>query len=358
MPLQPNLIERQLIKRGAIPGLMLDVAISAMTTAALVAAMELEVFDHLREKPRTVEALADRTGASTEGLANLLRTLVPLGYLVREGDTYRLTKAARHSLPNEDNRYMGAFFEEQARAILDSARAVREAPEDGVVGWETVQSGDLGRGYQATMRWLASDLVDPVVEAVTLPNGSRRLLDVGGSHGLYTVGFCEADPELQGTVLDWPIGLDAARRTLEGRPEMADRIDLVERDFEREALPDGYDVAFLGNIVHGLTAEGNQELFGKLADSTTDRGTVVILDQIADPPSTRLLPFNPMDSSFSNGIAALIGWGLFLFSGGRSYAYTDLADWLAEAGFTDVSYQPVKQSPGFSLVTARKAHIG
>lgn len=355
MPLQPNLIERQLVKRGVIPGVMLDAAISAMTTAALVAAMELEVFVHLREGPLTVAALADRTDGTTEGLENLLRTLVPLGYLVREGDAYRLSKAARRSLPDRDVRYMGAFFEEQARAILDSARAVREAPEDGIVGWETVQSGDVGRGYQATMRWLASDLVDPVVDAVRLPNGARRLLDVGGSHGLYTVAFCDVHPGLEGTVLDWPIGLDAARRTLEERPELADRIDLVERDFEREALPDGYDVAFLGNIVHGLSPDGNRELFGKLDDATTDRGTVVVLDQVADPPSSGWLPFNPMDSTFADGIASLIGWGLFLFSGGRSYAYDDLAAWLADAGFTDVSYQPVKQSPGFSLVVGRKS---
>ena len=85
MPLQPNLIERRLIRSGEIPGIMLDASMAAFTTQALVAAMELEVFDHVRERPVDVETLAERTGASTQGLEILVRALVPLGYLERQG---------------------------------------------------------------------------------------------------------------------------------------------------------------------------------------------------------------------------------------------------------------------------------
>lgn len=354
MPLQPNLIERQLIKRGVIPGMLLDGALSLMAGQAIVATLELEVFEHLRDGPADVETLAGRTDASVQGMANLVRVLTALGYLAQRNGAYRLTDAARRSLPEGDHRFMGLFVKEQGRLGLDAARAVRDAPEEGIIGWETVQTGEVGEGYQATMRWLASDLVDPVVDAVSLPTGARRMLDVGGSHGLYTVRFCEEHPGLKGTVLDWPIGLEAARKTLESQPEMADRIDLVERDFEREELPDGYDFAFLGNIVHGLSPEGNQELFGKLADATTERGTVAIVDQVADPPGGSRLPFNPMDSSFAEAVAALVGFNLFLFSGGRSYDYDDLETWFSDTGFQDVAYKPLRQSPGFSLVIARK----
>ncbi len=354
MPLQPNFIERRLISQGKIPGILLDASMAPFTVQAITAAMELGVFDALREEPLDVETLANRTGADPEGIEILLRTLVPLGYLTWDGDTCRLTKAAQRSLPEENLPAIGTFLKTQAREGRDATEAVREAPEDGVIGWETVQSGEVGRGYQAMMRWLATDLVDPVVDAVTLPDGAERMLDVGGSHGLYTVRFCEEDPGLYGTVIDWPIGLEAAERTLEQRPEMRERIELVECDFEEEELPEGYDFAFLGQIVHGLTADGNQELFEDLARATTDRGTVAILDQVADPPSSSRLPFNPMDSSFADGIAALLGFGLFVFTGGRSYPYDDLETWLVEAGFSEVSYQSIRESPGMSLVVARK----
>lgn len=354
MPLQPNFIERRLINRGTIPGILLDASMAAFTTQALVAAMELNLFEQIRDGPVTVEALADQTGASKEGLNILVRTLVPLGYLEQDGDTYRLTKAARRSLPQNEVDAMGTFLKTQARKGLDSTRAVRDAPEDGVIGWETVQSGEVGRGYQAMMRWLASDLVDEIVEKVSLPDEANRMIDIGGSHGLYTVGFCDEQDGLEGRIIDWPIGLEAAEQTLADRPEMADRIELIERDFEQEDLPGGNDFAFLGQIVHGLTPEGNQELFEKLGEATTDIGTVAILDQVADPPSSGWLPFDPSQSSFADGIAALLGFGLFVFTGGRSYAYDDLASWLASAGFSEVTYKPVKQSPGFSLIIANK----
>lgn len=354
MPLQPNFIERQLIRRGAIPGILLDASMAAFTTQALVAAMELNVFEHVRDGPVTIETLADRTGASTLGVDVLVRTLVPLGYLKRDGAGYRLTKAARRSLPENEVDAMGTFLKTQARKGLDSTRAVREAPENGVIGWETVQSGEVGRGYQAMMRWLAEDLVDEIVETVSLPNRADRMLDVGGSHGLYTVGFCEKYDGLEGTIIDWPIGLRAAQRTLNERPDVADRIELVERDFEEEELPAGNDFVFLGQIIHGLTPAGNRELFEKLDRATTEVGTIAILDQVSDSPSSGWLPFDPTQSSFADGIAALLGFGLFVFTGGRSYAYEDLKTWLSTAGFSNVTHSPVKQSPGFSLVVADK----
>lgn len=353
MPLRPNLVERHLVRRGVIPGILLDAGVAAFRQGAVVAALELGVFDQLKAGPLGIDELADRTDASREGLEILVRALIPLGYVTRDHDALRLTDAARRSLPDGDLQLLAVFLKENGRFCLDAAHGVREAPEDGIYGWERVQSGEIGRAYQETMRWLASDLVDDVVDAVSLPDGARRMLDVGGSHGLYTVRFCEEHPGLEGTVLDWEIGLDSARKTLEERPAMADRIDLVERDFEEEELPGGYDFAFLGQIVHGLSPEGNQALFEKLARATTDRGTVAILDQVADPPSSGVVPFTPFQSSFADGIAALLGLNLFLFSGGRAYEYDELDRWLADAGFPAVSYKSLPRSPGYSLVIAR-----
>lgn len=73
-----------------------------------------------------------------------------------------------------------------------------------------------------------------------------------------------------------------------------------------------------------------------------------------DPPSSGWLPVDPANTSFSRGIASLLGRGIFVLSGGRSHAYEDLASWLAEAGFPEVEHEPIKESPGFSPVVARR----
>lgn len=342
MPVLPNVLERFLARRGAIPPLLLDLGVPLFQAGVMMAALELRVFEHLDE-PQDLEELAEATGCAERGLRNLLDALVPLGYVEERDGTYRLTPVAARTLPLGELSTMAPFFRAQGEMLLDAARGVRDAPEDGIFGWERVRSGDVGRAYQAAMRWLASQTVDEVVKKVKLSPPPRRMLDVGGSHGLYTVAFCRKYPEMEGTVLDWEIGLESARKTLEREPDVADRIDLVERDFERQELPSGYDLAFLGNIVHGVSPEGNRELFGKLAAATTDRGAVALVDQLAGVSGSR----------FSRSMAALLGFNLFLFSGGRSYEYARLQEWLAHAGFPDCRRKALRQ-PGFSLVLARK----
>lgn len=344
MPLQPNFIERFLIKQGLIPGILFDVGMSMFQLWMFIGAMEIGLFEHLKNGPCDIETLAEKTGASERGIKIMVDALEPLGYLEADNGTYRLSKMAQHSLPVDLLRDMVPFFKYQISEYADVSRAIKEAPEDGICGWEKVQSGEIGRSYQVSMRWLGSQTVDEVVKKVKLPGGARRMLDVGGSHGLYTVAFCRKYPDLRGSVLDWPIGLENARQTLGETRDVADRIDLVERDFETEDLPDGYDFAFLGNIIHGLSPEGNQRLFEKLARATTDSGTVAIMDQLAGVSG----------SKFARGVAALVGFNLFMFSGGRNYPYEDVKHWLSDVGFTNVTQKSLRQ-PGFSLIVAQKA---
>lgn len=343
MPVLPNVIERFLARRGLIPPLLLDLGVSMFQMGAMFGALDSRVLEELGEGPKDLATLARDTGCAERGLRTLLQALEPMGYVEKDGDAYRLTSLAARTLPLDQLGAMAPFFKAQARQFLEAGRGVREAPEDGIFGWDQVRSGEVGRGYQVTMRWLASQTVDEVVKKVKLSPAPRTMLDVGGAHGLYTVAFCEKYPGMEGTVLDWEIGLQSARQTLEEHPEMADRIDLVERDFEREELPSGYDFAFLGNIVHGVSPEGNRELFRKLGQATTDRGAVALVDQLAGVSG----------SHFARSMAGLLGFNLFLFSGGRSYEYERLKGWLAEAGFTRARRKKLRQ-PGFSLVVARK----
>jgi hypothetical protein len=345
MPLRPNLLERVLLRKGIIPSVLLDTGVGMFQASALLTAGDVRLFNHLQEKPLTIEELRIRTTCSLHGLQVLLACMINLGYVDQRGSRYSLTASMRRSFPIELFPEMVPFFRAVNEKLNDATEAVRTDPPGGIMGWNMVSSGKVGRSYQAAMRWLGSSMVKEVVSHTRIAVSPRRMLDVGGSHGLYCVEFCRRYPALKATVLDWAIGLENARLTLAQEKDVAERIDLREGDFEKDDLPKGgYDFIFLGNIIHGLREEGNQRLFDKIAAASSGTATIAILDQYS----------NVRGSAFVKGIASLIGWNLFLFAGGRAYDFQDVTKWLERSGFGSARLTHLKRSPGFSLITAHK----
>jgi hypothetical protein len=345
MPLKPNFIERQLINIGIIPTVLLDAGVSLFQGSALLTAGDIRLFNHLKNTSLTLEEIGQKTNCSLQGLHVLLNSMMNIGYINRKGNKYSLTKAMRRSFPIDLFPEMVPFFRALNDNLNNATEAVKSNPPGGLVGYDMMKDGEVATSFQVAMRWLGASTVKEVVSRIKLPISPKRMLDIGGSHGLYCVEFCRKYPDLKATVLDWAIGLENARITLAQEADVANRIDLYEADFEKESLPpEKYDFMFLGNIIHGLDEEGNQSLFKRIADATISNGAIAILDQYS----------NVRGSLFVKGVASLIGWNLFVFAGGRAYDFDVAKQWLEEVGFHSVTLTHLKQSPGFSFITAQK----
>ena len=345
MPLRPNFIERLLLRIGIIPTVLLDTGVSMFQASALLTAGDIRLFTHLKNGPLSLKEIQSRTQTSLHGLSVLLTCMVNLGYLDQRGDEYWLSKATLRSFPIDLFPAMIPFFRAMNAQLNRATEAVNTDPDGGIMGWDMVKEGEVGRSYQTAMRWLGSSMVKEVASRIQFTTSPKAMLDVGGSHGLYCVEFCRRYAGLRATIFDWPIGLDNARTTLAAERDVAPRIDLVEGDFEKGDLPSGgYDFVFLGNIVHGLREDANKLLFRKIAAVTSSGATISILDQYS----------NVRGSAFVKGVASLIGWNLFLFAGGRAYDFDVLAEWLNDAGFGSAKLTHLSRAPGFSLITARK----
>lgn len=345
MPLKPNLIERLLIHNGIIPTALLDTGVNMFQASALLTAGDIRLFNHLKKEKLTLEEISKKTNCSLHGLQVLLTCMINLGYVNKKENYYSLSKAMQWSFPIELFPDMVPFFRAVNEKLNNATDAVKTNPPGGIMGWDFVKSGEVGKSYQAAMRWLGSSTVKEVVSRIKIPHQPKKMLDIGGSHGLFCVEFCRKYPVLKATVLDWIIGLENAKITLTQEKDVAKQIDLFECDFEKENLPnENYDFVFLGNIIHGLNEEANQTLFKKIAGATTNNATIAILDQYSDVTG----------SPFVKGVASLIGWNLFLFSGGRAYDFNVVKKWLENFDFYSVTLTHLKRSPGFSFITAHK----
>jgi len=345
MPLKPNFIERILINAGIIPTVLLDSGVSLFQSSALLTAGDIRLFNHLKNGPLTLEEISQKTECSQRGIEILLNCMIPLGYVNKKGNQYSLTKATLRSFPIDLFPEMVLFFRSLNENLNNATKAVKTDPPGGLVGYEMMKDGEVATSFQVTMRWLGSSTVKEVVSRMRLSISPKRMLDIGGSHGLYCVEFCRKYPELKATVLDWAVGLENAKITLTQEKDAANRIDLFEADFEKENLPaEKFDFMFLGNIIHGLTEQGNMALLKKIADATAANGVIAILDQFA----------NVKGSPFIKGVAAMIGWNLFAFAGGRAYDFDAVKEWLKDVGFHLITLTHLRQAPGFSFIKAQK----
>jgi hypothetical protein len=226
-----------------------------------------------------------------------------------------------------------AHLEESIRSgrpALPGADWVAQRPG----GWRIYQEGMI-----ATARMVA----DEIVSRVRLPRDTRRLLDVGGGHGLYSVRFCRRQPGLSATVFDVPPALDVARDvvTAEG---MQGRVVLQAGDFWVDELGAGYDVALVFNVLHAFLPEKNIELLRKVCGAVSAGGRIVIMEQLVGGATTGL----------ANAVARLQALNYFNDLGAQTYTFEDVAGWLATAGFAAARRLSLRKTPGFSLVLATK----
>ena len=81
--------------------------------------------------------------------------------------------------------------------------------------------------------------------------GARRLLDVGGGSGAFSITLCRRFPELRATILDFP-SVQAAATGFVRDAGMSDRIDFIPGDALTTEWPKGQDVADVARLSPGL----------------------------------------------------------------------------------------------------------
>src|SRR5436190_3998269 len=80
-------------------------------SAALKAAVEIELFTKIGEGHKTAAAIASATGASERGVRILADTLTVLGLLSKAGDEYSLTSDTAFFLDKKSPAYLGSAVE-------------------------------------------------------------------------------------------------------------------------------------------------------------------------------------------------------------------------------------------------------
>jgi 2-polyprenyl-3-methyl-5-hydroxy-6-metoxy-1,4-benzoquinol methylase len=298
-------------------------------TAALKAAIELDVFTAIGAGRETAAALAARCGAAERGMRILCDHLLGRGFLVRDGDRYALSATG------------AAFLDRGSPGCIASAISFVTAPTI-VAGFdhltEAVRRG--GTAVPVEQAVLAPDhevwiefaramapiarLTAMLVASVLATEGgpSRRVLDVAAGHGQFGIAVASQDLEAELVALDWPNVLAVAQENAAGAGLGARFRTLPGSAFEVE-WGTGYDLVLLPNFLHHFDAAGGAEVLSRARAALAPGGRVAIVE------------FVPADDRRSPAVA--LSFGVTMLAGtpaGDVYTFAELRELLAKAGFT------------------------
>jgi cyclopropane fatty-acyl-phospholipid synthase-like methyltransferase len=162
-----------------------------------------------------------------------------------------------------------------------------------------------------------------VAQAVAL-DGEKRMLDLGGGSGAYSIAFVKAAPALHSEVVDLPDVLPITEEHIR-QAGLSDRIVTRAGDMLSVSLePAAYQVVLLSAVCHMFSPEENQLLLHRAYAALAPRGRLVISDFILDADKT------------SPRFGALFSLNMLVGTqGGASYSESEYTAWLRSAGFTE-----------------------
>ena len=161
--------------------------------------------------------------------------------------------------------------------------------------------------------------VAPVLARNYPLNGARRLLDVGGGTGIYSIAYLQSQPDLRAVVWDRPEVLAVARE-LAQEQGVSDRLECLSGDMFADPVPTDCDVVLLSNILHDWDVPECQALVNRLSTALPPQGRLLVHDVFLDDDLSGPLPI------------ALYSASLFSLTEGRAYSGAEYREWLTNAG--------------------------
>lgn len=339
-----NFIEKILLSRDIIPHPLVDIGTNASLAKALGVAVKLNIADQLNTTPQSASTIAEKCDVSQKGAELILDCLTALGYVVKSEKGYRFNKRGQKFLDKSspDNfRYMILF----ANWAFDGLTSLEDTVKIGRNQRTILENfGDYEwEIFSRAMVELARNNVHEVVKKIKIPPQAVRVLDVGGSHGLYSIELCKKKEDLSATIID----LEPTRKYAEeyiDKNQMANRIKFETCDFMKQEIPQNNDIALMFNIIHGLEADKNLELFKKIFNALNSGGQIVVLDQIKGMAGK---------SQLAKATTSFMALNLFHQTNGNTYSFDQVKDWAEKTGFKSVELKKLK-APGFALVICKK----
>lgn len=295
-----------------------------MKSRIILTAAELNLFSRLHEKPIAADELSLEKGLDPKAVTRLLDCLITFGLIEKENGRYHTTEKGALLSSHHPETILPMVL--HMNYLWNSWSRLTDTVREGVnpeLKPMSERSDETVKAFIGAMHVVGRDLAGEIAAAYDL-SPFRKLLDIGGASGTYTIAFLRKNPKLNAVLFDLKRVLSMADERLRAEG-LRERVELMAGDFHKDELPQGCDLALLSAIIHQNGPEENLDLYRKIHQALAPGGVLLIRDHIMD--ETRTIP--PAGAMFALNM-------LVMTRGGDTYTFREVEEELRTAGFTEV----------------------
>lgn len=299
-------------------------------SAALRAAIDLELFTRVSEGASRIQEIAAKVGITELNAERLAVACTALGLLEKDGEHYRNAPDVERFLVKGKMTYIGPwllFNGLDFERWKDLADVMRSETPPRVLGLYEWLDDDMARVYHDATYTVG--LGAGMLFARDVDLSSRSLiLDLGGGSGAYCIAAVQKYPHLRAIVMDFEPVCKIAQGFI-SQWKMEDKISTRPGDFTSDPLPAGADVMIMASNL----PQYNEEVLGRVLQKAYE----------AMAPGGE---YHVCGETLHNDKCGPVGpalWGLHeaLFgSHGRAHSEEEVMGYLEKAGFVDARVHP------------------
>ena len=320
---------------------------SAFHAPTIVIADDLGLFAALDKQPATAPGLAARLGIEPRAAEAITGVLSALELIAQIEGKFHLTDSGRTYLVPGSPYYWGPLLHRirdnplDCKRLLSALRRGTAAQEASVTAmWQAASPAppEALIAFTHGMHAHSFGLAMQTVSSYGL-GGVRRLLDVGGGSGSYSIAAALHEPGLRCVILDLPVVCTVAHQYAE-QFGVADRIDLSPADMFKDPWPDVCDVVFFSDVFHDWDDERCRLLAARAFEVLPQGGRVLVHEMILS------------DTKDGPLAAATYSMIMLFVTQGRQRSARELGDILSSVGFSAITTIPT--AGGYALLSGSK----
>lgn len=314
----------------------IDAMLGFHKSAAIKAAVELDLFTAIGSGHDTPATLAKATGAAERGVRILADFLTVHGFLTKAGDRYALTPSTAVFLDRRSPAAIGSVVdflispEHVGLFLTDPTAFVKNG---GSLGLAAIAADNpIWVKFAEAMRPFVGASAEGVAAEVAAW-APKKVLDIAAGHGLFGISVAKAVPGAEIVAVDWRAVLALAERNARAAG-IGDRFSGVAGSAFDVDWGGGYDLIMLPNFLHHFDHETCVALLRRVRASLAPGGRAIAVEFVPNPD--RVSP--PFPAVFSFMMLAST-------PAGDAYTEAELGRMARDAGFSGTSFKPLPPSP-------------